>query len=58
MVFASLARGILRNTVPDLATALAGQFSDPNTRVDQTTTPSSCPKQVIQRAATLAAPPG
>ena len=39
MVLASLARGILRDNVPELATALAGQFSDPNPRVDQTTTP-------------------
>ena len=50
MVLASLARGILRDNVPGLATALAGQFSDHHA--------PSCPKQAIQRAATLVAPHG
>ena len=48
MVLASLARRILRDNVPELATALAGQFSDHHA--------SSCPKQAIQRAAILVAP--
>ncbi len=35
VMLASLARGILRDNVPELATALVGQFSDPNPRVDR-----------------------